>query len=154
MVNQEDFHRAVRSGEALRGVDLSGIEPFRIDLSGIDLSDADLSSDRPPQAVTGEGTWPRGFADPFRVVFRRVRARDTNFSGADLSRVFGWKGDFRGADLAGAKLVDADLRDADFRGADLRGADLSGSVIEGATFLGATWDESTVWPEGAVPTRT
>lgn len=152
-MNQEAFHRAVRRGDDLRDLDLSGIEPFRIDLSGIDLSGADLSSDRPPQAVTGEGTWPRGFADPFRVVFRRVRARDANLSDADLSRVFGWKGDFRGANLSRAKMTESDLRDADFRGADLRGADLSGSVIDGATFLGATWDDTTVWPEGAVPAR-
>ena len=152
-MNQEEFHRAVRSRTDLQGVDLSEVEPFRIDLSGIDLSGADLSTERPPQVVTGEGTWPRGFADPFRVVFRRVRARRTNFSGADLSRVFGWKGDFREANLAGAKLVESDLRDADFRGADLRGADLSGSVIDGASFLGATWDDTTVWPNAKDPHR-
>ena len=112
-IDREAFRRAVRTGDDLRGLDLREVEPCRVDLSGTDLSGADLSTERPPQAVTGEGAWPRGFADPFRVVFRRVRARATNFSNADLSHLFGWKADFREADLRGAKLVESDLRDAD-----------------------------------------
>jgi uncharacterized protein YjbI with pentapeptide repeats len=67
----------------------------------------------------------------YRANLSRIRAKDSFWLAADLSR---------------AKLVGADLRGADLRSVDLRATDLSGARVEGAVFEGAVYDRETVLP--------
>lgn len=90
--------------------------------------------------------------------FSRLRLRDENFAGADLSRVVFDGADLSGANLEGARLVEARLRDvtltrailrnAALDGADVTGADLTDADMAGATFSGVDLGSAAATPLG------
>lgn len=79
--------------------------------------------------------------DGYRVRFVSARLVGTRLDGAVVSEA-----DFTKADLTGASLRGTDLRRSRFFHASLRGADLSGARTQGADFLnadlsGARWND-------------
>ena len=149
-MNRGELLEKLQAGESLREMDLTGADPLYADFTGLDLTGANLSRNEVPAGVTGKA-WPYGFADSYRAPRWRARFSGATLDRANLDRIVGWKGDFRGASLREASLVEADLTDADFTGADLTGADLTGSMLVGARFHAARWDDTTRWPEGFEP---
>ncbi len=69
---------------------------------------------------------------------------------ADLSGVRARQADLRAADLQNAQLVAADLTLADLSNADLRGADLHEAIVFGADFTGAKFNSATRLPFSSV----
>ena len=113
-----------------------------VSLSGFDLTRVEL-----------QGTSLRGnFAG---ADLRQARMGNSDFRGADLTRVDLRKADlsvsvmsgtkFRGADLRDTFFMQCVVQDCDFAGADLRGANLSSTVFVRCDFTDAKLDEARVY---------
>jgi uncharacterized protein YjbI with pentapeptide repeats len=82
--------------------------------------------------VTG-GDWSfvgLGGADLRTTVFRGVRMREVDLTGADLTEAVLAQADLSGAALTKSKLIKADLRGSDLTALDPRTCDITGATID------------------------
>ena len=83
---------------------------------------------------------------------QRAVLTDASFAGSAMDGADLTGADLRRANLRRASLRRVNLSGADLRGADLHGADLHGANLTGVNLHGARWGQTTIWPEGFVPT--
>jgi uncharacterized protein YjbI with pentapeptide repeats len=144
-----NFQGAALTGAHLEGADLTAASLEGVNLLMAHLEGADLT------AARLEG------ANLRRCYLQEAIVLNSHLQGADLRRTR-----LQGADLRNANLEHADLRRAQLQGADLRkaylegaklvsahleGADLRNAHLEGADLARATHDDTTLWPDGFVP---
>ena len=129
------FHCAVLRRADLTGAYLERSSFYAAELEGACLEAADLRS----------ATLRLALLDGANLAM-------SNLEYADLRECVAVGACVVGARLNNADLSGADLRGADLGGTDLRGADLTRANLTGVNLHGARWDQTTIWPEGFVPT--
>ena len=122
-------------GELLRGADLAGLRADGLTLRDVDLRGSTLRDiewlNCTLRDVRMDGSNGRG-AIVRLCNFQRVRAAESDWSGAKLEDCDAQGIVLDGATLRGASLMETNLTRATLRGADLRDVDASGAVLRGA----------------------
>ena len=131
---------AVRSGELLGPVDLSGAHLVGEDLSGLTLVRANLAGANLSNAdLSGAVLLGANLEEAvlFGARLDDVELAAANLAGANLDTATGAGVGFGGATLRGATLMQAELPGSSLTKADLRAADLRSATLPGARLLEA-----------------
>jgi uncharacterized protein YjbI with pentapeptide repeats len=132
--------RADLSGCNFSGLDLSGLQLYKIDLSNTNLSNALLVGTQLESATISSANLQRANLSTARLVYATLS--NSNLTRAILSGANMYAAIVNGANLSFADLTGANLSGATFNGSTMTGADLSGANMANGKFTGVNFTDA------------